>query len=204
MVGMRRSCVGFVKLNNRGLMKTLIINGSPRQNGDTVSLINEISQHLNGEILVVNCFESKITPCIDCRACWRNAGCYDQADWKDFQDYLMACDNVLIASPIYFSELTGSLLSLLSKTQSFWAARHFRSEVLITKPKKGGIILVGGGDGTMKKAEETARTILRHMNCSEIAPVIVSHHTNKISSMDDVNAVEGVKKLANFFNADGK
>lgn len=204
MVGMRRSCVGFVKLINRGLMKTLIINGSPRKNGDTVSLINEISRHLNGEILVVNCFESKITPCIDCRECWRNSGCCDQAEWREFQEYMMECDNILIASPIYFSELTGSLLSLVSKTQAFWAARHFRGEALITKTKKGGIILVGGGDGTMNKAEETARTILRHMNCSEIASAVISHNTNKIPAMFDVNAVEGVRRLADYFNTGDK
>jgi multimeric flavodoxin WrbA len=190
----------FEKNHNRGLMKTLIINGSPRENGDTVSLINEISQHLKGEMLVVNCYESKITPCIDCRVCWSHSGCYDDAEWTEFQEYIKACDNILIASPIYFSELTGSLLSLVSKTQAFWAARHFRGEELVTKPKKGGIILVGGGDGTMKKAEETARTILKHMNCAEIASAVVSHGTNKLPAIEDVNAVVGVRELAHYFN----
>ena len=30
-------------------MKTLILNGSPRKNGDTVSLIKKLTQQLNGE-----------------------------------------------------------------------------------------------------------------------------------------------------------
>jgi multimeric flavodoxin WrbA len=190
----------FEKIHNRGVMKTLIINGSPRKNGDTVSLINELLRDLNGERLVVNCYESKITPCIDCRVCWSHSGCYDDAEWRVFEDYMRACDNIIIASPIYFSELTGSLLSLVSKTQAYWAARHFRKVELITKPKKGGIILVGGGDGTMNKAEETARTILRHLNCCEIASAVVSHNTNEIPAMDDDFAVEGVRRLANYCN----
>jgi hypothetical protein len=30
-------------------VKTLIINGSPRKNGDTMTLINEMTKYLNGE-----------------------------------------------------------------------------------------------------------------------------------------------------------
>ena len=35
-------------------MKTLILNGSPRRNGDTVSLINELTEQLNGEYKIVD------------------------------------------------------------------------------------------------------------------------------------------------------
>ena len=35
-------------------MKTLIINGSPRKNGDTVSLINVLTEHLTGEYKIVD------------------------------------------------------------------------------------------------------------------------------------------------------
>ena len=35
-------------------MKTLILNGSPRANGDTVSLIKELTKKLPGEYKIVN------------------------------------------------------------------------------------------------------------------------------------------------------
>lgn len=41
-------------------MKTLIFNGSPRKDGDTVSLINELVDQLNGEYRIVNTYNCKI------------------------------------------------------------------------------------------------------------------------------------------------
>jgi multimeric flavodoxin WrbA len=49
-------------------MKTLIFNGSPRKSGDTVSLINKMTENLNGEYLIIHVYESGIQPCIDCRS----------------------------------------------------------------------------------------------------------------------------------------
>ena len=54
-------------------MKTLLLNGSPRQNGNTVSLIRELKAHLEGEIIEISAFYSGIAPCIDCRGCWETA-----------------------------------------------------------------------------------------------------------------------------------
>ena len=45
-------------------MKTLILNGSPRKNGDTASLIKEVIRKLPGEYKIVDaytsCFEELI------------------------------------------------------------------------------------------------------------------------------------------------
>ncbi|WP_346917038.1 hypothetical protein [Clostridium sp.] len=66
--------------------------------------------------------------------------------------------------------------------------------------KKGGVIIVGGGDGRIEDAYTTACTILHNMNSREIAPIIYSHDTNNISSKDDIKAMESSKNLALFFN----
>lgn len=47
-------------------MKTLILNGSPRSNGDTASLLNVITQNITGEYRIVNAYGCDISPCIDC------------------------------------------------------------------------------------------------------------------------------------------
>jgi multimeric flavodoxin WrbA len=56
-------------------MRTLIINGSPRKNGDTMTLINEMTQYLSGELKIINTYYDNISLCIDCRYCWQNDGC---------------------------------------------------------------------------------------------------------------------------------
>ena len=115
-------------------------------------------------------------------------------------DYIQECYNILIASPIYFSQLTGQLLALTSRLQMYFGARFFRKEVPIAKSKKGGVILVGGGNGYLEGAYGTACTLLHHMNSKDIEPMIYCHTTNNISSKDDDIAMEGVKNLALFFN----
>ena len=55
--------------------KTLIINGSPRRDGNTVALIRELKAHLEGEVVELSAFYSDIAPCVDCRGCWETAEC---------------------------------------------------------------------------------------------------------------------------------
>ena len=47
-------------------MKTLILNGSPRVNGDTASLIKELTKKLPGEYKIVNAYQCDVSPCVDC------------------------------------------------------------------------------------------------------------------------------------------
>ena len=99
-------------------MKTLIINGSPRVNGDTVRLINIFKEKINGEYMTVDAYRCKASPCIDCRFCWENSGCAIDDELQQIYAYIQECDNILIASPIYFSELTGKLLDVGSRLQT--------------------------------------------------------------------------------------
>ena len=188
------------KRNGMKNMKTLIINGSPRVNGDTVSLINLVRENLDGECKIVDAYRCNISPCLDCRFCRENSGCALQDEMQEVYDYIQDCDNILIASPIYFSELTGKLLDVGSRLQTYFCARFFRKEEPIPKPKKGAAILVGGGDGRMEKAYETACTLLHHMNCHEIHELVFSHDTDRRSAVQDAQAVEGVKRMVEFFN----
>ncbi|NEU04858.1 flavodoxin family protein [Clostridium senegalense] len=181
-------------------MKTLIFNGSPRKNGDTMALVNELINNLKGEYKIINAYKCNIKPCIDCRYCWENDGCCLNDEMQEVYNYIQECDNILIASPLYFSELTGQLLAVTSRLQTYFCARLFRNKMLIKNEKKGGVILVGGGDGNTGNAYKTACTILHHMNSREIAPVVYSHNTNNIPAKDDITAMKGSMNLALFFN----
>lgn len=180
-------------------MKTLIFNGSPRINGDTESLIDIVRGNLPDECRVVNAYRCDISPCMDCRYCWENQGCSIQDEMQEIYDYIQVCDNILIASPIYFSELTGKLLDVGSRLQTYFCARFFRKEKPISKPKKGAVILVGGGDGHMDKAYGTACTLLHHMNCFDIHEVVFSHNTNERPAARDERALIGVQSIVDFF-----
>lgn len=181
-------------------MKTLILNGSPRPNGDTASLIAELVKGLDGEVRVVDAYRFPASPCVDCRYCWTHIGCALQDEMQELYPYIETCDNVVIASPIYFSELTGKLLDLGSRLQTYYCRRFFQKAEWGIKPKKGGVMLVGGGDGSKERAFDSARTLLHHMNCHNIYPLVSSHETNRVPAMADPVCVSGVQGLRTFLN----
>ena len=181
-------------------MKTLIINGSPRIQGDTESLIHIVKEGITGECKVLDAYRCNISPCVDCRYCWEHNGCAIHDEMQEIYDYIQTCDNILIASPIYFSELTGKLLDVGSRLQTYFCARFFRKEEAVPKPKKGAVILVGGGDGHMDKAYETACTLLHHMNCYNIHETVFSHNTNQRPALEDEQAQMGVQSIIRFFS----
>lgn len=117
-------------------MKTLILNGSPREYGDTTSLLELVKKGIHGEFLAINTYKCDIEPCVDCRYCWTNNGCTVKDEMQTVYNYIQECDNILIASPIYFSEITGKLLDVASRLQTYFCARFFRKEEPIGKSKK--------------------------------------------------------------------
>lgn len=185
------------------MIKTLIWNGSPRTNGDTVSLIRKITDRITGGYKTVDAYRCGISPCLDCRYCRENSGCAMADEMQEIYDYIQECDNILIASPVYFSELTGRLLDVGSRLQTYFCARFFRKEEPILKTKKGAVILVGGGDGHMEKAYGTACTLLHHMNCRDIHEPVYSHNTNERPAVEDENALSGLDSILKFFAEKG-
>lgn len=182
-------------------MKTLILNGSPRKNGDTVSLINKLIKQLNCEYKIVDAYYSDISACVDCRYCWSNNGCSINDEMTEIYDYIADCDNVVIASPIYFSQPTGKLLDVCSRFQTYFATKHFCNQAPFIKPKKGVVILVGGGDGNPEDAYKTACTILHHINVSEVYPLVGTFNTNELPAMNDQKAIKVIVGIADYLNS---
>ena len=180
-------------------MKTLIFNGSPRKNGDTAGLLKLFTDRLSGEYKIVDAYRCNISPCLDCRYCQKRSGCAVKDEMQEVYEYLKDCDNVLIASPVYFSELTGKMLDVGSRLQMYYCGKRFRKEEGGLKPKKGAVLLVGGGDGKPEKAYETAKTLLKLMNCKEIHELICSHNTDTVPAIEDAHAVAGVERMVHFF-----
>ena len=81
-------------------MKVLILNGSPRPDGDTVYMLEALKSRFprGTGFESIDTYAANIHPCNDCRYCWEKEGCCmkDEMEilWKD--DY----DVLVIASPV--------------------------------------------------------------------------------------------------------
>ena len=177
-------------------MKTLILNGSPRMKGETMKLIDAFTQEMDQEeIRIVHAYTAGIRPCIDCRWCFENKGCAIQDGMQEIYDYLEECDHIVIASPIYFEELTGMLLALLSRLQTYFSAKYMRRETILPRKKTGAVFLCAGSIGPREKAESTARMLLELVNCQCLGTVYAGK-TDKIPVEEQSDVLKEVKALA--------
>lgn len=177
-------------------IKTLIINGSPRKNGVSTAIVNEIIKYIEGDIEIVDTYYDNISPCIYCRYCWDNYGCLINDKMQDVYKLINEVDNVVIASPLYFSQLTGKLLSFASRFQCLYVSRCMRKDPEFRlKRKKGIVIITGGGDGNPESALKSANTIFRQIN-TELIGTVLSLDTNELSAKEDKKALRIARELA--------
>jgi multimeric flavodoxin WrbA len=182
-------------------MKTLILNGSTRRDGDTARLVGELRAHLEGEVVELSCFDG-FSPCTDCQACWSAPGCSLPDGMRDFYPFFEVCDNLVVASPVWFSELSGPLLNLASRLiQPYFAARRFRGEVLAVRQKRGVLILTAGGEKrTEEKAASTAHALFQSMNALPVVANVFSLNTDALPASEDTAALEAAREAARLLN----
>ena len=188
-------------------MKTLIINGSPRKNGGTSTIVHKLAELLSGETEIIETYSCGVHPCTDCRYCWTHNACVIKDAMQDMYKKIDEADNIVLASPIYFAELTGPLLSWASRLQYFWAARNFRKEeVLRPKDRFGAVILVDGGEGIYENALSMGKRLLKIIR-AEYKELIYYSGTDKDkpqNPLEDSETVDKIYKLAELLNRNAK
>ena len=102
-------------------MKVLILMGSPRKNGNTAALLEPFCQELRSggaEVETVFLHEKDIRPCVACRACqqdWSSFACSQQDDVQELFEKVLACDLLVLATPIYVWYCTPPMKALLDR-----------------------------------------------------------------------------------------
>ena len=112
-------------------------------------------------------------------------------------------DNIVIASPVYYSTLPGSVLSLMSRLQPWHAATFFIKEPLNQRPKKSAAILTAGGKGNEANAQHHLSAFFKQVNATGFRDRIgCSGKTDKIPAWEDKEASAKVAELAKWLNED--
>lgn len=102
-------------------MKACILMGSPRKKGNTAALLEPFCQELcfgGAEIEIVWLYDKYIQPCVACRQCqkdWTGFGCSRQDDGQELFDKVLACDLLVLATPIYAWYCTAPMKALLDR-----------------------------------------------------------------------------------------
>ena len=99
-------------------MKILMINGSPKENGNTATALNEMRAVFENAEIEVEIFcvgKREIRGCIGCGSCHKNGRCVFDDEVNELAKKLEACDGVVIGSPVYYAAPNATLLALLNR-----------------------------------------------------------------------------------------
>jgi multimeric flavodoxin WrbA len=99
-------------------MKVLILNGSPRTEGNTAIALNEVARTLNGEgieTITLNIGKESIRGCLACNWCREHGKCVIDDKTNEVAQLFEQADGLVIGSPVYYASANGTLISLLDR-----------------------------------------------------------------------------------------
>lgn len=99
-------------------MNVLMINGSPRGNGNTAVALKEMKQvfaQAGVEITELNVGSKAIRGCIACGKCGELGKCVFDDAVNEAAPLLAKADGVVVASPVYYASANGNLISFLDR-----------------------------------------------------------------------------------------
>lgn len=122
----------------------LVLNGSPNLDGNTTSVLNKILEDSSDEVKIINAYQENITPCNDCKYCNYKKGCSKDDKMQEIYHLLEQADTFILATPLYFATLSGPLVNLISRMQTYFAGKFVRND---ENPKinKGLLLVTAGG-----------------------------------------------------------
>ncbi len=123
-------------------MKVLLVNGSPRANGNTALALNEMAkifaeEGIETEILHVG--NKNIRGCIACGSCGKNGKCVFDDMVNECAPKFEACDGIVVASPVYYASANATLIAFLDR---LFYSTHFDKTMKVgasvTVARRGG------------------------------------------------------------------
>ncbi len=124
-------------------MKVLMINGSPRVNGNTAIALKEMEQVFvkNGvEVETMQIGGKAIRGCIACGTCAKNGKCVFDDEVNEAAVKFAEADGLVVASPVYYASANGTLVSFLDRL--FYSApidKRMKVGASVAVARRGGL-----------------------------------------------------------------
>ena len=156
-------------------MYVIAINGSPRKNGNTATLLNKALEGASSQgatTELINLYDLNFKGCVSCFACKLKGGkSYGKCDYKDdltpVLEKVESADAVILGSPIYFSEVTGEMRSFIERLVFQYLVYDKNYSSLNDKKKSIGLIYTMNAPESMIKELEYDRILTRYENIFE-------------------------------------
>ena len=100
------------------MKKIVIFNGSPRSDGNTITLLNLVAKgarDAGAEVEFYTLFKMKFMACQGCFGCRTQSACVIQDELSDALQKVIEADAVVVGSPIYHMQMTGPVKNLYDR-----------------------------------------------------------------------------------------
>lgn len=155
-------------------MKVLILNGSPRINGNTSIAIKEMVKVFESEDVdtdVVQVGNKNIRGCIACNRCAETGKCAFNDIVNELAPKFEKADGLIVASPVYYASANATLIALLDRL--FYSTRFDKTM------KVGASVVCARRGGCSSTFDE----LNKYFTISNM-PVVSSQYWNSIHGRD--------------------
>ncbi len=166
-------------------MKVLMVNGSPRVDGNTAVALREMEKIFEAEGVETDTIQignKDIRGCIACGTCFKKGKCVFDDIVNETQSKFEACDGLVIASPVYYASANGTLISFLDRL--FYSAPFDKSM------KVGASVVVARRGGLSATFDE----LNKYFMISNM-PVASSQYWNSVHGREQGEAAQDAEGL---------
>ena len=167
-------------------MKVLLINGSPRKEGNTFTALAEVASALEKEGIdseIVSIGNKAVQGCIACNKCNELGRCIFKDNLYDtIREKLKDSDGIIVGSPVYYAGPNGSLCALLDRV--FYSC----GELLEYKPAASVAVCRRGG------ASATFDRLNKYFTISNM-PIVSSQYWNSVHGLFPGEATQDAEGL---------
>ena len=166
-------------------MKVLMLNGSPRIDGNTTIALKEMEKEFlkeKIEVEIIQVGNLAIRGCIACNYCYKNDKCGINDIVNEISEKFKAADALVVASPVYYASANGTLISCLD--------RLFYSSHFDKRAKVGASVVVARRGGCSSTFDE----LNKYFSISGM-PIATSQYWNSVHGRKVGEAVQDLEGL---------
>ena len=130
-------------------MRVLAIRGSPRDGGNTDTLLEEALQGIKeadpeAKVLAIRVLFLNLNPCLACGQCHEDGTCAHNDDMQVMYQRLEEADIVIVAAPIFFMGLPAPFKTLVDRCQCIWIKNFILKEKKDKRRQVGAFLSTAG------------------------------------------------------------
>ncbi|MBQ4415089.1 MAG: flavodoxin family protein, partial [Methanomicrobium sp.] len=117
-------------------MNILVLNGSPRKNGNTAAMVEafkEGAESAGNAVTVMNVGRMKIAGCIACEYCHTkgNGVCAQKDDMVEVTAELKKAEMLVFAAPIYYFSLCGQIQCAIDRFYALGEMKNIKKTAML-------------------------------------------------------------------------